>query len=318
MKRFIKGCTITMVILLIVGVVLGALAVTKRDSSTINQIVQQVTKGKVEVSLDNWKNFGIRYIDKIQTEVNYDIKDASHFSSEHDIYKGNVQKFAVGDSAKELDIEVGDCKFIVKPSGDNQFYAEATEVEKIQCYIEGDCLKLISTTTNQSWDSTKSKTEVVLYVPENVHYEKIDMNLGMGSAELSKLTAQEINLEVGAGKLEVAAPVADLLNVTVGMGQAKITDMRVATFDGDVDMGSLEAEGFCQGNLRAKCAMGSIDMELEGKEEDFNYELSNAMGTLTVGSYSSKGMASEKSIDNNSEKTIEVDCSMGSAKVSFK
>ena len=66
------------------------------------------------------------------------------------------------------------------------------------------------------------------------------------------------------------------------------------------------------------CGAGSVTLNLEGKVEDYNYELDSSAGSVEIGEdIDLGGLSTEKSIDNGSKRTIEISNGAGSVEIRF-
>ena len=206
--------------------------------------------------------------------------------------------------------------FQTESSGDGFFYVEAENAGKFQAYTENGTLCIRITNGEKKWNEI-SGCRITLYVPEDQVYQNVAINLGAGLLEFGGLNTTAATLEVGAGQITVKGAFVDSMELRVGAGKIWLEDMQVADMKADVGMGVLEAEGMIGRGASLSCAMGSVDLRLEGREEDFNYKLSGSMGNINLGAGSYSGMGMEKSIDNGAEKTIELKCSMGNISLLF-
>lgn len=319
MKKFMKGCAITALILVTAGLVLGIVGSTAKGGEAISRVVETVTGGRVKVNIGDWANWGItvgdQFFDSLE-EVDYDIKDSISFNSHYDIQKGDVEKFRLEGAVTNLEIEAGGCFFRVENSGDDSFYMVAESAGKFQAYVESGTLHINTTTSVRTWNEING-SKIILYVPENYSYGEVEIDLGAGSLDFPGLKAEKVSLDVGAGRIIANGMEAGKLEADVGMGQIELTDMVVTDFEAEVGMGELIANGAVTGDIDAECSMGNLELLLEGVQEDFNYELSGAMGSLTLGGESYSGMANEKKIDNGAEKKMEIECSMGNVTIGF-
>lgn len=321
MKKFMKVCAIIALILVLVGLALGIAGSTVKGRNTISEVVDNVTGGRVRINLNpEERNWGITIGDDIfdsLDEVNYDIRDSVSFDSNYPVLNGNIGKYALEGTVADMEIEAGGCSFRVRKSGDDSFYVEAEGAGKFQAYVEEETLYIKTTTGSKQW-SEISGSKVTLYVPANYIFGEIKINLGAGVLEFPNLHAENAALEVGAGQIEADGAEVQRLEINVGMGQIELTDMNVTDLTAEVGMGEFVAEGALNGNVDAECSMGNLELRIAGQQEDFNYELSGAMGSLTLDGKSYSGFSQEKSIDNGAAKRMELDCSMGNVTVKFE
>lgn len=323
MKKFMKGCGITALILLAVGFVLAAVAGTIRGRTVISEVVEAATGGRVHLNLGNWWEWGFEswgdLFDNIgdsMGEVDYGIGESMDFNRNYDVLSGDVKKYSVGDQVQKLEIEVGGCSLITKSSGDNSFYAEAQNIGKFQCFVEGDTLYVKSITSSRRWNQLKN-AKITLYVPDGSSFEEADIELGAGVLEFEELSAKQAFLEVGAGQIKISRARVQELEVNVGLGQIVLQDMDVAELEAEIGMGELEARGAITEKADIICSMGNVEMTVDGREEDFNFDLQGGMGNMDVGSMSHSGLGFERTADNGAAKKMTLECSMGNVNVRF-
>ncbi|MCM1057233.1 MAG: DUF4097 domain-containing protein [Firmicutes bacterium] len=321
MKRFMKGCAITALIFLALGLALVIAAGTVRGRTAIAQVVESVTGGRVSVDIDSLFKWGIRVRDNVSDrlpELDYDIDDATSFDSRHDIWGGDVEKFCLGEEVETLKIEAGGCRFLTQASGDASFYVEVSDAGKFQAYLESETLYIRSTPTSGrlNWGGWENCV-VRLYVPEGYHYGEVEIELGAGDMELQGLDADRIALGVGAGRIVANGMKAESLELEVGAGQIYMEDVNVKDMKAEIGMGELRLEGAIEGDVDATCAMGNVEMKLTGSQKDFNYRLSGAMGNIDLGAESYSGIGVSKTIDNGARKDMKIECSAGNIRIMF-
>lgn len=301
MKGFMKGCLWTILILLILGIGLTAVAFTTRGGEAIQEAVERVTAGKVTVNLKDWRNFGIQVKDQVQDtfdSVDYEIGDSMNFDNHYEVYQGDVSKFSLGKEVGNIEIEVGGCHFETLTSEDDSFYIEAQKISKFQAYVKNNTLSIKGTNGAGKWDEL-NQCKVTLYIPAGREFDSADISLGAGYLEFPGLCGKKVKLELGAGEVVLKEANADDFKASVGMG-------------------ALEFSGEINHKMEVSCSMGEVQLSMDGGEEDYNYHLSGAMGSLILGDTSYSGFAQDKDIDNGADRTITLECSMGSASIQFR
>lgn len=319
MKKFLKVCGIIALVLLILGLIISIVAGTVIGRETIKNVTSAVTGGRVNVNLDNWDDWGIQIkniFPGFWDDVDYEINDSLDFNDRYEIYKGDVDKYCLGKTVTELNIEAGGCGVEMRDSGDDSFYVEARKIGKFQGYVENKTLYIKTTTGTKKWNEKNNK--VILYVPAGHTYESAHVSLGAGKLTFPKLSAESIQMEVGAGEINLENVTADRLEATVGMGGIYLNNMHLGQLTAEIGMGNLEADGSVTENIHATCSMGNLSMTLEGRQEDYNYNIIASLGNVDLGENSYCGLSSDKYIDNSSDKEMEVECSMGNISIQFK
>lgn len=324
MKKFMKACVITAAVLCLLGLLLGVTAGSIRGREAISKAVETVTGGKVTVSMDDIKGWGIMVGDRVgdiaqlvDNGVNYDLGDSSMFEHSYKIYKGNVSKYCPGSGIENLDVKVGGCVFETKTSGDGKFYIEVTNSHKFQGYVKDDTLYIKASSGAKTWNRIGS-CSITLYVPEDFEFESVEMELGAGVMEFSNLRAlDEISLEVGAGQIVIDKVKSPSLELEIGAGEIQLKGMEAGKLSAEIGMGNFTAKGSASEDVDIKCSMGNVDLKLSGSEQSFNYSIECAMGNVDLGGSSYSGLAKEKNIQNGADKTMEIECSMGNITVKF-
>lgn len=318
MKKFMKGCAITALVLLALGALMASIAGSVRGRTAINDVVEAVTGGRVHLNFDgiwNWNLSADGLMDAMDT-VNYEIGDSVSFREEYEILQGDIEKYSLGHDFSSLDIEVGGCAFETKPSPDDNFYVEVKRAGKFQAYVEDGVLYVIEMTS--SWNTGSDKNcKMVFYLPEKYCFDSVRMELGAGTLKLGGLQAEEVSLTVGAGQIVLEEVNAARLELGIGAGQIEVKRMDVEELDAGVGMGELTAEGAVGSSAVIDCSMGNVEIKLDGSREDFNYEIDGAMGNVDIGRESYGGFSQSKSIDNGADKTIQVSSSMGNITLRF-
>lgn len=307
MKKFMKFCAVSALVMIVVGAVLGAVGSSHAGGGTISQVVDSVTGGRVSTQFGGFfPGWG----------VNFDIGDSSMFSKDRDIETGNVEKYCPGDGICVLQVEVGGCDFQTKVSSDDSVYLEAENVRKFQGYVEDGTL-YVKSTAGSDLSFFAGKSTVVLYLPEEYFFDRVDIEIGAGQVEMKRLQGREVSLEAGAGRILLEDAEAEELKIEVGAGSVELMDMTVGQLSVEVGMGEFVGRGAINGDADVTCSMGNVEVEVRGEKRDFNYQLEGAMGSIDLDGEECGGFGTEKSIENGADKTMEIECSMGNITVEF-
>lgn len=308
MKKFMKGCAVTALVLIVLGVVLAVAAGSIRGRIAIEDTVRAVTGGRVKLDLHLNPTSG--------DDGYYNIEDSDVFSKEYDIVEGNVERYSLGNNISKLDVEIGGCNLYVQESQDDEFYLEAENMRKMQSYVKEGTLHIKALRTGEIWDETK-KCEIILYVPANYSFQEAEFEVGAGYIDIGTLTAGEVGLEAGAGSIEADLIQAQEVDASVGAGAISVYDMNVQDVSGEVGVGYMYLEGEISRRADMECSMGSLELYVRGAQTDFNYQVECGMGNLEIGEESYSGLAKETSINHQAAKNMDLECAMGSISVTF-
>lgn len=323
MKKFMRVCAIMALIFLALGFALGAVGSRMAGRSTISQVVETATRGRIHLNMGSWWNWGVTAGDNFfrglfgGDDVSYDIGDVSMFDSDHEILNGKVEKYCPGSDVHNLMIEVGGCQFETKSSDDAFIYLEVKNANKFQGYVEDGTLYIKTTAEAVNW-SKVNDCKITLYLPDGYRFDEVDIELGAGEMKLKRLYAGEASLNVGAGQITVDGIQSQEVKITIGAGDVKLEGMEITELEAEVGLGEFEADGSINGSAQVKCSMGNVEMKLNGEEKAFNYRLEGSMGNIDLGKKNYSGFSNEVVLDNGADKEMQVECSMGNISIRFR
>lgn len=203
-------------------------------------------------------------------------------------------------NVREIDVEMvaGNVEVVTYDGDDVIVETEnISEKHRFRSFMEEDTLKLETTTPITGIDTSEVGT-VYVRIPA-------DMQLA------------EASMEIVAGRLDVESIDAQELSVEVGTGTAAVKQFHAAQADLSCGTGTLEVSGSVDLELDIENDIGSTRCNITGKQEDYNYEISCGVGTVTVGSNDYSGIGSEKNISGNTNKKMDIECGIGEVTVSF-
>ncbi len=326
MKKFLGFCGSLALALIVLGLILWGVGYVAVGPEAMNEMVQELTNGKVQMDLqgirinEEWK---VKVENVLESNARYDIDDANMFAKDQDIWKDTVEKTLVaGSETDELEIELGGCMFEIKESGDDSYYVAYEGTGKTQSYAKGDKLYIKVLNGNDwslmNWGTTDVNNRLTLYMPLEKTLSHVNIELGAGQMKLDQLKVQEVEMDLGAGQIVADGLQAEKLDISVGAGEMVLKNATLQEVQAEVGAGNCEIQGDITGDIEADCAVGNISFQLNGQEQDFNYELQCVGGNISIGSTEYSGLSQEKSINNNAAKTMDLECAMGNVEVKFE
>lgn len=298
MKKFLKGCAITALIVIAAGLTIA--------------IILSKTQGKPYLNasaVDSFINSN-----KFKSNVHYDINDVDMFYKMYEVKSGDVE-YSFQETIDNLDIELAGCQFRIQENEDNIFRLEGKNTGKIQAYLEEGTLH-IKTTKKTDWESLKN-CEIILSIPINYKLEETLLSLGAGEVALNSLHSRRVSLKVGAGRIHADSIQAELLEAEVDAGEIKLNGINATDMKVGVGTGNLYCTGRIQGNIEADCVIGNLELELDAKYEDYNYTVKCIAGNITLHNEDYFKLIHEQNIDNGSGCNIALSCTMGNIKIAF-
>lgn len=158
--------------------------------------------------------------------------------------------------------------------------------------------------------------KITITVPEGFTAENFTLNIGAGSVEADSIKAAQGDFTVEAGRLYVnEVLVSDKSAFNVGAGEMVLKDAVLKNTTMEAGVGSIVLEGEITGDNDITCGVGKIEMNLNGNEDDYSYDISAGIGDVDINgsSYHSK----DKRIDNGTDNNLRLDCGIGNITVDF-
>ncbi|MBO4290391.1 MAG: DUF4097 family beta strand repeat protein [Lachnospiraceae bacterium] len=327
MKKFMKTCGVIALILLGCGGAMLIAGCALAGTDGIRQAVDKATDGKVQVTIDSIGDgissaFGgfKENVDSIMEEEIYSVEDYGiSYDDSKEILTGNVEKGRIkcGDISA-LRVEAGGCDFRIEESQDDGFWIEAENVDKLQAYSEGDALRIISNRSGKVVNEDIKRVRVILYVPADYAFDSAILELGAGNLSASELNAGTAELNVGAGHIALENLKSENTILGIGAGGIEIKKIQTGELSCDAGAGGAEIRGSVDGDCNITCAVGGVSLVLENDEKEFDYRLDCTMGHISLGKHEYTGLAREKKIDNDGDKKMELNCSLGNISVKFE
>lgn len=328
MNKFMRGCLLTALTMLIVGCVISFVCWMFGGFRQIDTM-----SSLASIPFFHYEGHGLNW------SVGFD--GDSEFG--RDWEKERYLRIKDGETAsvlasyiKELDIELGACTLYLQESADNQIYIYV-DGNKLRHYylVDGSTLRIRNTGRTKI---TGKSDKVCLQLPKDFMFDEADvalgaglmeggalragdlsMEVGAGTCSLDEISGNEVSLDVGAGSIQTKMLDAAQLKLNVGAGEFRLKGVSVTReLDLELGMGNAEIDGAVTGNMNVDCGMGNVTMHLAGSEDEHAYEVDCGMGGVEIGGRSYGGLATEQKWNSGQESVFEIECNMGNVKLSFE
>lgn len=309
MKKFVKVCAILALVFVLIGAGLFYLGSRSVSSSSVKDIVDELTNGKVSFDL----GFSDWDLSWFEGNAIYNIDEAQDFNLDYSIYSGNMAKsFSEVEEVKNIKLAVGGYSVTFEESRDGYIYVEAKNVGKMQAYLENDTLyvKALHEEVNDI-----SNSYITVSVPSNKEFDSLHIDLGAGELNFENLICKEVELTVGAGRIQGEGLKCETVNANVGAGEICLYDVVTDSAVLVTNMGNCEFGRSVAKELEAVCTMGNISLYLDEEMEDYNIGYACTFGTVEIdGQEYTEG---ERNINNGASKNLDLVCTMGNIDVNF-
>ena len=216
----------------------------------------------------------------------------------------NVVSEEVFSGVENLKLDIGASEVRIKTGKDDKIHVDDSRMKTenaVQKTLSDDVKTLeITTKMRSSFKNVRNvKGTLVIYLPKDYKFDQVDMEYGAATADIDGLNAKSLKIESGASGCTIKNADIEELDVETGAG-------------------SLDFYGTVEKEVDIDCGAGRVTLNLEGKVEDYNYELDSSAGSVEIGEdIDLGGLSTEKSIDNGSKRTIEISNGAGSVEIRF-
>ena len=187
MRKFMKGCAITALLFILLGLILGVSGSLGNGSTHFSpgEILSAVTLGRIsEEKVDDWSDGVTEQIRENMGDVHYDLEDKVDYDSDYEVKSGKIELYVLGDDSQgitDLQVQAGGCVMKIRVSEDNCFRVEADGMRKFQGYVEGGTIEIRGTSKASNNSEGNLGGSICLYVPEGYYFENTSLDLGAGS-----------------------------------------------------------------------------------------------------------------------------------------
>lgn len=329
MKKFAKITAIIALVMTVLGVTLFSIGAIGGGIRALKVLAWngQLSFGPEDLSglkwLTRWNfrwngadNFVEWGEDLFEDNGGFDFDEDVLFNRDYELFNGGSASCeANADEVKKILMELGGADVRLVRWDKDQWRVEAESIGKFQSFVEGDTLKILGLKKGINI----GYSQVTIYMPRDAELEKAEIFIGAGDTDIEYLSADKAEFNVGAGSLTIKDLRADKLQMNVGAGEITVRDGVIGDMDLAIGMGSMTVKGEVTGDIYSSVAMGALEVFVRGSgEKDHNYELSCAAGEMRVGSRYNAGLGMDMTIDNDAATTYNLDCAMGSTKVTFQ
>lgn len=318
MKKFTKGCLITVLVLFVFGCAFYGICGFMGGFDQLRERNIMRRNGMFSIGIPGfewgfdgeWFAFwGDDWDDDRGPDMSHTVNLLKNSEKEQTGYMAS--------DIKGLDIELGGCNLVIEESTDDQIWIEnRSDTKTVKYGLKNGIFKLYNGHSFRFWNNA-SIGNVYLYLPKGMDLSTIDIEMGAGSIESIALEANEISLEAGAGRFEIEGLSGNEIDIAAGAGDIIVETIDVGELDAEVAAGSIELTGEVIGNVDLECAAGRISLILDAMETDFDYEIECSVGGIDLNGDEYTGLATERSIDNHAGREMNIECAAGNITVAF-
>lgn len=296
MSKLVKGFLIAAVVLILFGLVLCAGGAAAGGAYEANKAVRSVIKDKdYQVTVDK-EDVQIT-AEKEDSKTNYD-------------YVGMNEADFLAEDVRSLEIKIGTAEVEIVENNSSDSFSVYTDGGEFNISVKRGTLTIKS-------NSKLNENKLYVEIPTGFEFDEVDISAGAASVDIQYISAKKVDMEIGAGAIEIGTILAREAEFEIGAGEITVSDGNVEKCSVDVDLGNFQYDGTITRECDVECGMGNAEIRLDGKEEDYNYEIECSAGNVNIGGTNYSGLAYGKHINNRAAATIEIECSMGNVTIEF-
>ena len=212
--------------------------------------------------------------------------------------------------AATLDIDVAFTNLIIK-KGD--FLVAETNNKDINCKQDNQNLQIKE--KQHGLFSGNNKDDLVVYIPENLEFEKVKINAGAGKIQIENINTKNLHLELGAGETIIEKiNVTDDCKIESGAGKVSILSGNINELDLDMGIGKFEVASAITGNSKINAGIGNLELNIQGNKENYKLKVDKGIGAIKI---DGKEVANDVTYGDG-ENTIKINGGIGSIKIDFQ
>lgn len=209
-----------------------------------------------------------------------------------------------------LDIDVAFTNLIIK-KGD--LLVAETNNEDINCKQDNQNLQIKEKQHN--WFSKNHKGNLVVYIPENLEFEKVKINAGAGKIQIENINTKKLYLELGAGETIIEKlNVTDNCKIESGAGKVSVLSGNINELNLDIGVGKFELASAITGKSEINAGIGNLELNIKNNKENYTIKADKGIGTIKI---DGKEVADDVTYGDG-ENTIKIDGGIGSIKIDFE
>lgn len=209
-----------------------------------------------------------------------------------------------------LDIDVAYTNLTIKTG---EFLKVETNNTNISCKQSNQKLNIEE--NRHKWFSNHNNEELVIYIPENLEFEKVKINAGAGKISIKKLTTKNLDFELGAGETKIESlNVLNNCNIEGGTGIVDILYGEINNLDLDMGVGEINLTANITGRSNIEAGVGKLNIKMLENKNDYKIKVDKGIGSVKIDGTE----ISNQAIYGNGKNYIEVDGGIGSININFE
>ncbi len=249
-----------------------------------------------------------------------------------DIPTVSYQESYTGVTNIDMDIEYAEVKII---KGD-QFSIDAEDIPEnsLESFVDNGTWTVKQNSDNEfnifggsvhlgdirGWRWWNDYTpKITITMPSGFTAESFKLEIGAGDVNIEEVLASKADFIVQAGRLAIEnATISEASNYNVGAGTIELKKLQAKDISVDCGVGSVFIEGAITGNNDITCGVGNVEMDLDGEEDDYSYDIESGVGNINIDNDHYHSISDKRINNEGAIGSFNLDCSVGNITVDFQ
>ena len=185
--------------------------------------------------------------------------------------------------------------------------------KNIQCKQDKQKIEIKERESN--WFNNTKKEELIVYVLENIQFDKVNINTGVGKVNIEILNTKVLKMDLGAGETSIQnINITESAKIDTGAGKVNIKEAKINDLRCDLGIGATEISAKLLENTRIGTGVGSLKLDVLGKKEEYETKINKGLGNVTI----DEEKISDNEVVGNGENKIDIDGGVGEIKINFR
>ncbi len=160
--------------------------------------------------------------------------------------------------------------------------------------------------------------EITITLPKNFVADNISLTIKAGDVEVDEIHAITGDFNVSAGRLVVKElDIARESEYIIGAGQMTLNNVMVKDITVDCGVGDVMISGDVSGDNKIICNVGNVELDLDGEESDYSYDISASIGNIDIDNNSYHSISNRVINNDDAQNNLSLTCEIGNISVDF-
>ncbi len=162
--------------------------------------------------------------------------------------------------------------------------------------------------------SVSNSHSIVVTLPKDITFAKVNISSGSGSIYIEKLTCDKLDLDLGVGKTEISYIKAKTsADIDGGVGDVTVKKGLLNNLDYSVGVGKSDITAKITGISEIEAGIGDVKVTLTGGENLYTLKGETGIGIMRVG----KDSLSDGSVIGSGKNVVSIEGGIGAVRIDF-